>query len=515
MDKKYADTIAAIDIGSSYIRLIIAEMKMDGSLNLLEDLNVPTEIGRDTFGSGRINVESIHDTCEALTGFVRVMREYGVNRCRTLATTGIREAENQEYVLEQIRLRTGLSVRVINNAEERFLTYKALRESIPEAVSMRQEGIVVLNIGMGGVEVSVFWQGNLRYTEYIKIGSLRLREILGELERQTLDFSSVLEEYVESKVYLLDPQIRELKIKNFIGLGGQLDTIYRLTGGGKKEVQPRVIKKAALSRLHGKLRNMSTDQIMQDLGVNRNEAESLLPSVIIFLRFIEMTEAACIHVPTTALRHGMLADMADEQVDTARKLDFMNDIISSVWFIGKKYNTDVSHSAHVEKLALSIFDQTKKIHRLGQREKLYLRIASILHDIGKYVNFDQHDIHSYNIICSQNILGFSDRELRLIANITRYHSDENPHPQHVNYRELEHDEKILVSKMAAILKLADSLDITHNQKVESITISSGEQEVYFRIRSSEDLLLEEWSFADKALFFEEVMGYRPVIKRKK
>lgn len=513
MKKGKPEVAAAIDVGSNTIRMIIAQITPKGEVLLLEDLRKPTNIGKDTFSYGRVQVETIHHTCDVLEGFSRLMRDYRIKKYRAVGTSGIREADNREYVLEQIRLKTGLTVEVINNAQERFLMFKAIRDYLPDDKSS-DKGTLIVDIRSGGVEISAYSKGSLKFTEYIKVGSLRLREILADLEQMTLDFPSIMEEFIESRIDFLKGIIKQMNINNFIGLGGELRTITRLCSEHEHVSEEKYIKSKTLAKLYSRVHKMTTDQIIEEYGLPRNQAEILLPSVILFYSFLAMTEAEGINTPLVSLRNGLMADMADEALNTPGKESSLNDVISSVWYIGQKYSIDRIHCANVEKLALSIFDRMIKIHRLGERERFYLRVAAILHDIGKYVNLNQHDIHSYNIIRFQDIMGFSNRELNLVANIARYHSEEIPQQAHENYRVLSDRDQIIVSKLAVMLKLAEALDISHNQKIDNIEIHTSGNELHFIVRTSEDILLEEWSFSAHITFFEEVMGIKPVIKRR-
>ena len=182
---KEANAIAAIDIGSNYLRMSIAEINTDEVIKILEDVIKPINIGKDTFTSKKISIQTMHQTCYHLKNFTQLIRDYRVKSYKAISTSGIREAENKQYILEQIRLRTGLNVECINATQERFFMIKAINYN-SNLNSLKQ--VLVVNITSGAVEVSIYEKGRLKFIEQSKIGSLRLRETLGELESKTLDF---------------------------------------------------------------------------------------------------------------------------------------------------------------------------------------------------------------------------------------------------------------------------------------------------------------------------------------
>jgi len=503
-----------IDIGSSLIRLTIAEISPKGKIQILEDLSKRTDFGRDSFSAGRISVTTIDNACETLNGYVRLMKDYRIKDYRAVATSGLREAENREYVLDRILSRTGLSVEIINISQERFFTYKALSQNSPSFPDLRQSGVLVANIGSWGLGISAYSEGSLRFREYFKAGSLRLWENLAEMERITLEFSRVMEELLESQIYSIKEQAQMYHLKKVVGLGSEVLTIGRLCGGTAGKGQELSVSQEALLSFYRRIQPMPVEQMVAQFAMTRSEVETFLPSIIILNKMMELTGAEEVIISPVGMRHGLIADHVDNLLDTPAKKFFQDDVIFSVRYLGKKFAADGAHCEKVQSLALTIFDQTRKIHQLGERERFYLQVVAILHDIGRYISINQHQVHSYNLIKASDIIGFSNRELEMMANVARYHSRDIPHYTNASYALLSEKDKIVVSKLAAIMKLAESLDISHKQKISQLTVQRKGAALNFLVTTQAEALLEEWNFTRAAAFFEEVVGYRPVFKRK-
>lgn len=515
MKKAVYKLISAIDIGSNYIRMSIAEALDNGEMKILEDLVKSTNIGRDTFSQGRISLGTISETCEILKGFSKILKEYGVKDYTAVSTTGMREAENQEYVIEQIKLKAGMELKVINNAEEKFYTYKALRGIYSDFEFMNPKPTLIVNITSGGVEISVYDKNKLVSAEYIKIGSLRLREQLSALENINFDFPEIMEEFIDSKIHFLKQVVEDFHVKNFVGLGGELNTIYSLCYGHKDSADKKTfIEREKLEILYNKIINMSSDQIIENYEISKKQEEILTPSIIFFKVFLEYTDAKGVYAPGISLRHGVLYDMAEKIFKSSSFEQNNRDIIESALHIALKYETDKKHCYHVRDTALSIFDGTSRFHELGERERLYLEIAAMLHDIGKYISYSEHNMNSYYIIKTQNITGLSNNEVDIIANIAGYHEGDIPSLVHPNYGALSAKDRLIVSKLTAILQIAESLDVSHKQKISKIDVAVSGDKIYFIPSSKENILLEEWHFNHTVEFFEEVFGIKPVIKHK-
>jgi len=508
MKKIKNEVVAAINVGSDFLRMSIAQLNSDGTLMILEETSLPNNIGKDTYAKRRISPKTIKETCAGLKGFSKLMKDYDVKIYRAVATSGLHEADNRDYIIEQIRLVAGINVEIINNVQERFLIYKALRNYLNEFDNIDLTDSIIVNLTSGGVEVSMYATDGLKFTEYLKMGPLRLREILATLETKTISFPKVMEEYIESKIYLLKPRLKKMQIKNFIGLGGYLSTILEMCHLENQAY----ISKERLEALYLKVREMNTDQMVATFNISSSNAELILPAILLFHSFLSRTKAAGIYAPMITNRQGILYGLIDKLYEIPRKTNAENDIISSVWYMAEKYGVDKKHASYVEEMALSLFDKTWKYHKLGYQEKLYLQVAAILHDSGNYVSLSEHGNHSSNIIRTQSIMGFSDKELELIANIAKYHTTRIPTYSDRSYYVLSHHEKILVSKLSSILKIAESMDISHMQKINDIELLASDDALQLRLISNKDILLEKWDIMNNVEFFQEVMGVRIELK---
>ena len=507
--------VAVIDVGSSFLRMLIGQIDAKGRIIVIDDLVKSTNIGRDTFSIGRVTADSIYETCDTIKGFAALMKDYHVRNYRAVATSGLRDAANKEYVLDQILNRTGIDVQIINTAQERYYTFKALVVTCKNLPEMQQEGLLLVNMGSGGLGITLYNSGKMKLREYFKIGSLRLWESLSEMEKTTPDFPKLMEEFLESQIYSVHERILKEDPKHFVCLGGQLSQICALCHSeGGNHSAPDVISRHALAIIVKKIEKMTIEQITSAFGLSRNDIETILPSIIILHKMLQMSGAELIYAPTAALRQGILVDIGDKIMKSEKQKFFNEDILNSVWYLGEKFGIDKKHCRKVFDISLAIFDAAKKMHGMGENERLLLMICAIMHDVGRFVNVNQHDIQGYSLMKSTEIMGFSNYEIELMANIVMYHSSTHPSPTDVNYAVLSEDDKILVSKLAAILKLAEALDTTHKQRIRTVEVEKNGRELLIKVQTDDNILLEEWNFKSAAVFFEEVMGYKPVFRKK-
>ena len=269
---------------------------------------------------------------------------------------------------------------------------------------------------------------------------------------------------------------------------------------------------------------MNEFEIEERFGVSREYAALLLPSAVIYKKFLELTGAEMIWIPGIRLCEGIVAEYAAERKFIKFKHNFNNDIISTSRNMAKRYKCLTAHSGMVEEFVLQMFDAMKRYHGLGARERLLLQIAVILHDCGKFVSVRNANECAYRLIMATEIIGLSHLEREIIANVVRYNIRDFEYDMiqletegtlSLGKNGKQEDVRLLIAKLTALLRQANSMDRSHCSKLAGCKMAVKENQLVVTTDSSEDISLEAASFEQKASFFEEIFGIRPVLKKKR
>ena len=314
-------TIGAIDIGSSSIRLKIIQLMESGETQVLENVVRSVAIGRDTFSKGRISPEMIDEVCQVLSGFKRLMREYKVREKRVVATTAMREAANRDYVIEQIRVRTGYTIEILNHSEERYLTRQAAFAAVPDFRKRSAQGLLYTHIGSGTMQIAAFDSSGLAFSQSTQIGALRLRQMLASIEAQTLRFPQVMEEFMISNTdFILREEVEE-KYEHYLVSGGVSENVYRICG--KEEIGDVQWGRIGISRfeeVYQTILGMSSRDIAEKYGMEQERAELIVPSMLIIHTFCGITRAKEILFSFAGLSDGVLWELAGTQQNRLQRM---------------------------------------------------------------------------------------------------------------------------------------------------------------------------------------------------
>ncbi len=486
--------IAAIDLGANSIRMTIAEKKED-KLKILDKMEYPLRLGKETFLKRYISPEALKETINILKVFRRKLVEYAVKRYRAVATSAIRAIDNQDFFLEQVRLKTGINIEIIEKSEEERLVYLGLALEIKDFKDIVDQGVTFAKVGSGNVEFSMLKTNEVFFSRSIPIGGLRLRENLKKVSEE--HFKDAMEKYVHSDIKMLKQSMPKIKTKNFFASGSLVKVLRQIISPSGK-----AIPRKKLEQFYKELKTMTIGQLAEKYDLANEYADLLLPTTEVYINFLELTgcdKIECINVSFTGCILNQMAGFF--------KSGFMTkQIWKSAISIGDKYHFDKPHALRVSELSVKIFDQLKPIHNLSIKHRYLLKLAALWHDIGIFIKNSEHHKHSYYLISNIEMPGLSSQDVQIIATVARYHRRSMPKKYHLEYTSLGNKARVVVSKLAAILRLADALDRSHKQLVQDINIDIEDNEIIINVKFNEGGWLEKIHFDKKKNLFSRVFG---------
>ncbi len=505
-------TFAAINVGSNEISMKICEITPKKGAKELDFVKVIIELGSNTYSKGYIDEDSLNKVCDTLNKFKKKMKEYDVSDYRAYAGSAIREADNSDLVVERIKMRTNIDVKVLNNSEQRFMNYKAFVASGVNLEVASNKNNALLDIGAGSLQISIFDRRNLGKTQNLPIGAVRIRDYMAKFGSDTVQLEQLMEEYVSN--YIVEFRnlfLNDKDIKTIVAIGDGINTL--------KKAGPELNIRSSISRdqfsiLYKRVVDMNPEELAAKYGVPYERATLMLPMAIIYQSFLDNSRAEQILTPNVQFVDGITADYMDKQGIFNIEKDFDEDILDAANNIAKKYKTNRTHSQNVCDNALAIFNSIKSHYGLTKRDRLILQIAAILQECGKFVSLNDAANISYQIIMSTEILGLSQREREEIANIARYMVFYLPSENKAR-QVLKSADYMRVAKLTAILRLADILDESNKQKITDLKVSVKDGSVTLYADTLEDITLEAGTFKTAKILFEKVYGVKVNLKQRR
>lgn len=505
-------TFAAIDVGSYELAMKIFEISQKSGLREIDHIRHRIDLGTDTFATGKISYDRVDELCGVLRDYGEIMKSYRVEDYTAYGTSAIRETDNTMIVLDQIAQRTGIHIEVLSNSEQRFLNYKAIA-SKGRFNKVVEKGTAIVDIGGGSIQISLFDKDTLVTTQNMRLGVLRLQDTLGSLNISPRQYEVILDEMVDSQIQLFKKlYLKDRQIENIIVVD---DYISAIVGRNVTGLEESSVEMATVERLLERIRAKSTQQAAKALDMPEENIPLLYISGMLIHRISKMMGASMIWAPGVTLCDGMAYEYAEKHKIIKGEHDFEQDIIACAQNISKRYMGSKRRGETLEKIAMTIFESMKKVHGLGKRERLLLRIATLLHDCGKYISLVNLGECSYNIIMSTEIIGLSHIEREIVANVVKYnHMDFDYWEVMGSNGAIDREAYLTIAKLTAILKVANGLDRSHKQKFKDVKATLKERELIITVEDSVDITLEKGMFTKRSNFFEEVYSIRPVIRQR-
>jgi exopolyphosphatase/guanosine-5'-triphosphate,3'-diphosphate pyrophosphatase len=501
-----AKTVAAIDVGANALRMVIAEVFSDGRIEVLEQLQRAVRLGQDTFCRGRLGGESMRATIQVLRDYRQVLDLYKVQKVRAVATSAVREAANGDTFLDRVFMATRLNVEVIDTSEESRLTVSAVRRAVGDALGVNERQTLIADVGGGSTLLTLLDNGEIDTSQSLRLGSIRLQEVFSTSEESPRRSADLLRQHISNALATLQSVPLEA-VDSFVAVGGDARFAAREVGTATELVDLAVIDPAAFDRLVERCERFTAEELSKRYGLSFAEAETLNPALLVYQILLQKTKAPQMIVSHVSMRDGLLLELARE-VTGLEDETLLAGVIHSATAVAEKYHVDMGHANNVAEAAVRLFDLFQVDHGLGPRYRLLLRVASLLHEVGGFVSSRAHHKHCEYLIANSEIFGLNRSEIVLVSLIARYHRRSVPRASHPTYMALTRESRVVVNKLAAILRVADAMIRGHRRRAAEIQFERRGDELIISLPSGRDLLLEERAMETKGDLFEDIFGVK-------
>lgn len=505
--------VAVIDVGATAIRMAIAEISADGQVRHLEALSRAVNLGKDAFTTGEIEQQTIEECVQVLKSYRRVLDEYqvaGSDDIRVVATSAVREASNRLAFIDRVFIATGVEIDPVDEAEVNRITYLGIQPMLRAESRLDGARAVVTEVGGGSTELLVVSDGDVEYSHSYRLGSLRLRETLEAYRAPRKKVRDIMQMQIRRTV--------EQIVQHMPAGRGAFEVVA--LGGDVRFAATRILAewdRGRLARLPldnletltNRMLDRTTDQLVQEFHMPFPDAETLGPALLAYVELARGFHLDRVLVSSVNFRDGLLQEMAGGNSWTE---EFRRQIVRSAVALGWKYEFDEAHARHVAELAQTLFRALQDEHQLSARHELILYVAALLHQIGLYVGTGGHHKHAMYLINNSELFGLSEQNLMLVSLVARYHRRASPKPAHTGYAGLNREDRIAVSKMAAILRLAIALDESHSQRITDVDCRVERGRLIISTPGVEDLSLEQLALKQMGPLFEEVFGMQVLLR---
>jgi exopolyphosphatase / guanosine-5'-triphosphate,3'-diphosphate pyrophosphatase len=500
------DLLTALHIGASSVSMMVAYRKADGSLGALDFLEQPAPLARDIFRLGHVSQSTTERVVSIIRGYQKSLAELGIDPhsvTRAVATNILSEAGNHEMVMNRIRIACGLKVGTIDDGEMTRLIYLKTRRRLLHLPAMRKDNTLVLHVGPGNTRALLFQDGLItRYTSY-RMGTHRTREAVESSNAEGPALLRVIREHAFGNLAQIRFDYSDVAIAGLVIIGYEIQSVAaELT----RSTQSCTLK--TLRQFIAGAAELSDVETVKRFQLDYQTAEALLPALEINLAVAETLGLTEMHIPASDYEQGLLHDLLVSRELTGA---FADEVIRSARILSGRYQSDPGHGEHVGTLCRRFFDELADLHQLTEHDALLLQVAAILHEVGTYVSPRAHHKHSEYIILNSEIFGLDRLDVTIVALVSRYHRHSGPRVDHPIYGSLVTEDRIRVSKLAAILRVADALERTHAQRVSRLETRRDNGKLHIRLPGLADAAVERIAMVTKADLFEQVFGLAVVI----
>lgn len=497
--------LAAIDIGSNSVRLLVAEVAPDGTYRVLDDEKQTTRLATGLAATGLLREEAVTESLAALGRMKAIAEGFGAERLEVIATSAVREARNRRRFLNLVRDRVGLEVEVISSAEEGELSFT----SVARHFDLRGINAAVVDLGGGSAELVFAAGGAIEAVCSLPLGAVRVTESVIRSDPLSDADAIRLRRYIHGR---LDKGIGTPAFVPhvMIGSGGTFTALAHMSMRQRGQTYPSVggyeLNRGAVRHLFEYLRRLPLRARRDVAGLHADRADIILAGLAVIERLMKYLRVNRLLVHDQGVRDGLILRMATRVFPHQPAGGDGSDSLAGVRQFAAACGYEQKHAEHVLHLAGSLFDQLQSPLKLPAEERFILEAAAVLHEVGYLINYEKHHRHSYHLILHGHVRGLSPQQRELVANVARYHRRAAPKRRHESFARLLPAEQEAVRRQSALLRVADGLDRTHTQRVRDVLCGWEKGLLTITAVAEQEPEVDLWGARAKGKLFEKVFG---------
>jgi exopolyphosphatase / guanosine-5'-triphosphate,3'-diphosphate pyrophosphatase len=503
--------LAAIDIGTNSVHMIVVRVRPDLSFEVVDREKEMVRLGAGGLDGRSLTEQAMSAALLALAKFRRIAESHRVDEILAAATSAMREAKNGPEFLSRIVEETGIRPRVISGTEEARLIHRAA----VYGVDVMRGHAVVIDIGGGSVELTLGGAKRPSLGRSFKIGVIRLTERFVRSDPLAARDERKLVRFVNSEIDGFAKQIVDAGFDRVIGTSGTILSLGTMaahaeSGRAPNELRNLRIPARQIHRIRKQVVSLGLQQRLKLPGLEPKRGDIVVAGAVLLDTILRRLGATEITLCDLALREGLILDYVERNRQHIEQAGRYPDVRRrSVMELAERCNHSAEHSRQIARLAVSLFDQTRGVHGLGDREREWLEYAAIMHDLGVHISYEKHHRHSYYLVKNGDLRGFDPQEIEVMALVTRYHRQATPKKSHEGYVDLPGPLRRTVRTLAAILRLAEGLDRSHSQPLSGVELMDRGDDALVQLRTGGDAELELWAATRHVIPFEQMLG-KPV-----
>jgi len=499
---------AAIDIGSNSIRMEAAEILPGLAPRILASDREVTRLGESVFRTGSVTEEAMKATCAVLARMAELYRRLDVVGVRAVATSAIRDTRNQHDFLARASEAAGAGVEIISGREEARLIHLGVESSWAQG----EKRVLIIDIGGGSAEIIAAEHGRMVDAYSKPLGAVRLNEAFLKDDPPAGRQLHQMREYILAK---LDAPLRRLgpggwdRVIATSATAAAVAAAVARTPRTQREAIDRLrITTPQVRKLYAKLSGLGVGARRKVTGIGPRRAEIIVPGLAVLHTFLEQFHLPAFYYSRAGVRDGIIADLAARNVG-AERARLSRDQKREVEQLGRRYGVDLDHARKVAEIGHLLFDALQSLHGLPPGCGKLLEATAYLNDVGHFISGVSHHKHSYYVVSNSDIAGFTERERSLIAALCRYHRKALPNPIHSVYQALSPADRRTLLMLIPILRLADNLDRSRDQRIQGIECNLRNGSVELQVHARGDIDLEQWGAERAGEAFQQIYE-RPV-----